>query len=272
MQFGICNEIFQGWKIDDAMAFAKQTGYDVIEIAPFTLGARVTDIPITERTRIRDLAKRIGIRISGLHWVLAQTEGLHLTHPDAKTRERTAAYFCDLVRCCSDLGGNTIVVGSPKQRNVMDGVNHEQAIVWAGQTFRPALALASTLGVTLCFEPLAPSETNFINTAAEAIRFTHLFAHPQLKIILDVKAMSSESAPIPQIIRDSSPHFAYFHANDRNLKGPGFGDVDFVPIAAALRESGYDGVVSVEVFNFDEGPEVIARKSLEYLRASFRRH
>ena len=147
MQFGICNEIFQGWKIDDAMAFAKQTGYDVIEIAPFTLGARVTDIPITERTRIRDLAKRIGIRISGLHWVLAQTEGLHLTHPDAKTRERTAAYFCDLVRCCSDLGGNTIVVGSPKQRNVMDGVNHEQAIVWAGQTFRPALALASTLGV-----------------------------------------------------------------------------------------------------------------------------
>jgi sugar phosphate isomerase/epimerase len=81
--------------------------------------------------------------------------------------------------------------------------------------------------------------------------------------------MCSEAKSIPQIIRESWPHFAYFHANDRNLKGPGFGDVDFKPIAAALREVGYDGVVSVEVFKFEEGAEVIATKSIEYLRRTF---
>ena len=81
--------------------------------------------------------------------------------------------------------------------------------------------------------------------------------------------MCAEPKPIPQIIRDSWPHFAYFHANDKNLKGPGFGNVDFKPIAAALKEVGYDGCVSVEVFNFDEGPEVIATKSLEYLKRVF---
>jgi sugar phosphate isomerase/epimerase len=83
--------------------------------------------------------------------------------------------------------------------------------------------------------------------------------------------MCSEAKPIPQIIRESWPRFAHFHANDKNLKGPGFGDVDFQPIAAALKEVGYDGFVSVEVFNFDEGPELIASKSLEYLRAVFGR-
>ena len=62
---------------------------------------------------------------------------------------------------------------------------------------------------------------------------------------------------------------AYFHANDRNLKGPGFGDVDFTPIAGALRAAGYDGVVSVEVFKFEEGPEAIATRSLEYLKKVF---
>jgi sugar phosphate isomerase/epimerase len=81
--------------------------------------------------------------------------------------------------------------------------------------------------------------------------------------------MSSESKPIPQIIRDSWPHFAYFHANDKNLKGPGFGEVDFQPIGKALREVGYDGYVSVEVFKFEEGPQVIAEKSLATLRAAF---
>lgn len=266
MKFGICNEIFQGWKIEDTLAFAAKTGYDAVEIAPFTLAKYVTDIPPSERQRIRDLARRAGIAISGIHWVLVQAEGMYLTHPDAGVRQKTAKYFCDLVDCCADLGGKVIVVGSPKQRNLMEGVTHEQAWDWATAVFREPVMRAEQREVTICFEPLAPVETNFINTAAEAIRFVQQLHTPHFKIILDVKAMSSESKPIPQIIRESWPHFAYFHANDKNLKGPGFGDVDFKPIFAALKEVGYKGYVSVEVFNFEEGPEVIATKSLEYMR------
>lgn len=271
MQFGICNEIFQNWKLEDAMRFAAQAGYNAIEIAPFTLAKRVTDISAAQRTEIRDMAVRAGIEISGIHWVLAQTEGLHLSHPDDSVRQRTSDYFCALVDFCADIGGKTIVLGSPKQRNVEEGVRPDQAWLWARQTLRNPVARAEKHKVTICFEPLAPSETNFINTAAEAIRFVSENPSPFFKIILDVKAMSSEAKSIPAIIRESWPHFAYFHANDRNLKGPGFGDVDFVPIAAALREVGYHGVVSVEVFNFEEGPEAIATRSLEYLRKSFRR-
>jgi sugar phosphate isomerase/epimerase len=128
---------------------------------------------------------------------------------------------------------------------------------------------AEERGVTICLEPLAPEETNFINTAADAIRFVKEHRSPNFKIILDVKATCSESKPIPQVIRESWPHFAHFHANDKNLKGPGFGDVDFKPIAAALKEVNYDGFVSVEVFKFDEGPEIIAGKSIEYLKRVF---
>jgi len=108
-----------------------------------------------------------------------------------------------------------------------------------------------------------------VNTAAEGRRFAAQFASKAMSIILDVKAMSSEGTPIPQIIRESAGMFEYFHANDPNLKGPGFGDMDFAPIAAALRDAGYDGTVSVEVFNFDEGPEAIATRSREYLRKTF---
>jgi sugar phosphate isomerase/epimerase len=151
----------------------------------------------------------------------------------------------------------------------MADVSSEQAREWACGTFRDAVAVAEQRGVTICFEPLAPAETNFINTAAEALEFVQRLPSPAFKIILDVKAMCSEQKPIPQIIRESRPHFAHFHANDKNLKGPGFGNVDFRPIAASLNEVGYDGFVSVEVFNFDEGAETIAAKSLEYLRTVF---
>jgi len=269
MQFGICNEIFKDWKLDDAMAFARKAGYDAIEVAPFTIANYVTEISAAARQKIRDDAARIGITISGVHWVLVQAEGMYVNHPDLAVRTRTAQYFRDLVDFCADLGGKIIVVGSPKQRNVMEGVTPGQAWEWATNTFRAAVKHAEQRGVTICFEPLAPAETNFINTAAEAIRFVQQLASPSFKIILDVKAMCSESKPIPQIIRASWPHFAYFHANDRNLKGPGFGDVDFKPIAAALREVGYDGVVSVEVFKFEEGPEAIATRSIAYLKRVF---
>ncbi|MBN2507103.1 MAG: sugar phosphate isomerase/epimerase [Verrucomicrobia bacterium] len=272
MQFAICNEIFKDWPLERAMTFARQTGYDAIEIAPFTLAPYVTHIPAEERFRIRDGARRLGMAISGIHWVLAQAEGMYLNHPDPATRQRTARYCCDLVDFCADLGGRIIVVGSPKQRNRLEDVTGEQAWDWARETFTPAVRRAQDRGVTICLEPLAPVETNFINTAEEAIRFVTTFAAPSFKIILDVKAMCSESKPIPQIIRESWPHFAYFHANDANLKGPGFGAVDFHPIAAALRDVGYDGTVSVEVFNFEEGPEVIAQRSLAYLRQCFGAH
>lgn len=269
MKFGICNEIFKGWSLDDTFAYAVKAGYDAVEIAPFTIAGNVNEISAGERSRIRDAARRAGVGISGLHWVLVQAEGKYLTHPDASVRAETARYFVDLVDCSADLGGTRIIVGSPKQRNIMDGVTGEQAWTWATDVFRDPVKRAEDRGVVICFEPLAPVETNFVNTAEDARRFAGQFHSPAMSIILDVKAMSAESKPVPQIIRESAGKFAYFHANDVNLKGPGFGEVDFRPIAAALRETGYDGMVSVEVFNFDEGPEIIATKSRDYLRQVF---
>jgi sugar phosphate isomerase/epimerase len=269
VKFAICNEIFQDWSLEDTFAFIGKTGYDAVEIAPFTIAKDVTQIPPQRRSEIKAIAKSNRIAISGIHWVLVQTEGLHLTHPDPQVRARTAKYFCDLVDFCGDLGGETIVVGSPKQRNLEPGVEFAQGWEWATAVFRDAVMRAEQRGITICFESLAPSETNFINTAAQAIEFVQQLHTPHFKIILDVKAMCSESKPIPQIIRESWPNFAYFHANDRNLKGPGFGDVDFKPIAATLKEVGYMGYVSVEVFKFDEGPQVIAARSLENLRRDF---
>ena len=269
MKFAICNEIYQGLKLEDTLAHAARLGYAGVEIAPFTLANSVNDLSAAERQRVRELAARTGIKIVGLHWLLVKPEGLYLNHTDAGIRERTAKYFVDLVDCCADFGGTIMVVGSPKQRNVLEGVSHQQAWDWTTATFRDAVKRAEDRGVTICLEPLSPAETNFINTAAEAIEFVKPFNSPAFQIIIDVKAMGSEAKPIPQIIRESWPHFAHFHANDKNLKGPGFGDVDFTPIAATLHEVGYRGYVSVEVFKFEEGPEVIAGKSIEYLSRVF---
>lgn len=269
MPFAICNEIYEGWSLADACAHAAAAGYDAIELAPFTLAPLITDLTPADRSGILKTVRDAGLAVAGLHWLLARTEGFHLTHPETGIRQRTADYLVALVEACADLQGRILVFGSPKQRSLQPGVHPDEAWLWATEAFRPAVRRAEDLGVTLCMEPLAPAETDFINTAAEARRFAAQFGSPAMKIILDVKAMSSEGRPIPDIIRESAGAFAHFHANDPNLRGPGFGETDFRPIAAALREVDYRGYVSVEVFRFEEGPDVIARGSRENLRAAF---
>ena len=59
---------------------------------------------------------------------------------------------------------------------------------------------------------------------------------------------------------------AEYERPKRDRQGTGADDVDFKPIFGALEEVGYDGFVSVEVFDFEEGPEIIARESLRYMR------
>jgi sugar phosphate isomerase/epimerase len=55
------------------------------------------------------------------------------------------------------------------------------------------------------------------------------------------------------------------------MKGPGFGDMDFVPIFRALDDAGYTKWISVEVFDYTPDPETIASRSIEYMNASLDR-
>ena len=262
----MCNEFCQGWAIEDAFKLAAEIGYDGVEIAPFTLANSVVQIPPARREEIRKAAELAKVEIVGLHWLLVKPEGLYINHPDEKIREATCNYFLELIKFCADLGGKIMVIGSPKQRNVYAGLTKPKALAYLKATFQRCAALAQEKGVTLCLEPLGRADTDLINTHDEAIELIKQVDNPNFRLILDVKAMCDESCPIPDIIRDAKPYLAHVHANDANLRGPGFGDTDFIPIFAALKKIGYNGYVSVEVFDFKPDPETIAAKSYEYLK------
>jgi sugar phosphate isomerase/epimerase len=140
------------------------------------------------------------------------------------------------------------------------------AMGYAEETFALALPQIAECGVRLCLEPLANTETDFINTCQEAIELLDRIRHPNFVLHLDVKAMVSEGLPVPELIVRYAQRAGHFHANDSNRRGPGFGDIDFVPVLKALKDARYGGWVSVEVFDFTPDPETIARESIGYLR------
>jgi sugar phosphate isomerase/epimerase len=266
MKFAICNETFQDWPFEKAFRFAADLGYTGLEIAPFTIHTSAYEISPARRAEVRKQADEAGLEIIGLHWLLAKTTGYHLTTPDDAVRRKTADYLGELARLCRDLGGHVMVLGSPQQRNLLPGVTHEQAMELAADCLRRAMPTIEDCGVTLAVEPLGPMDGNFLLTAQKGVELCELVGSPHCRLHLDCKAMSSEARPIPQLLRENRQLLQHFHANDPNLRGPGMGELDFVPIFKALAEIDYRGWVSVEVFDYSPGVEALARESIEYMR------
>jgi len=269
MKFAICNETYQNWELPRLCEHVAGCGYHGLELAPFTLKDDPRELTEEEAEAIGETVRAAGLEVVGLHWLLVKPAGMHITTPDDAVRRDTAAFARHLVRLCAAMGGTIMVWGSPKQRTLPEGVKYQDGFNRAVEVLRSVAETAGPLGVTIAMEPLTPKETNFLTTAAETVNLIHAVDHPACRLHLDVKAMSSEAATIPQVIAANKKYTAHFHANDPNMRGPGFGEVEFVPIAKALKASGYDGYVSVEVFDYTPDPQTIASKSIEYLKKTF---
>ncbi len=266
MRFAICNEHWGNAPFEKICEDAAECGYQGLELAPFTLKNDPRELTLADATRLFRIANSFGLEIIGLHWLLTKPAWLHITNPDPLLRTETAKFAQHLARFCGALGGKVMVWGSPKARNVLPEWDLEEATKRAVDVVRTVAVIADQNGATLAMEPLGRKDSNWLNTAAEGIAFCKAVDHPACKLHLDVKAMSDEDKPIPDIIRDSREWFVHFHTNDPNLLGPGMGDVKYEPIIAALREVEYDGWLSTEVFDYSLGPRMIAERSIAYLK------
>lgn len=274
MKFAMCNEFCVNWAVEDVFKLARDTGYDGVEIAPFTLADSVLEVSGVRREAIRKAAEQTGVEIIGLHWLLVKPEGLYVTSPDAELRRRTRDYFAALIHFCADLGGDRLVIGSPKNRNLLPGVTYQMAWNWSVETFKSLMDTAEERQVKLCLEPLDVTECTFINSVAEGVQMCREIGHPNFRVHLDVKAMCGEGKgePLADIIHGARGYAGHFHVNDANRNGPGWGNTDYAPIVKAVRDIGYDDYASVEVFDFRYKPEEIATRSLAFLKDAWAKY
>ncbi|NSW55135.1 MAG: sugar phosphate isomerase/epimerase [Armatimonadetes bacterium] len=256
MKFAICNEIFwtedkSKWTLRRQFEAARSMGFSGIEISPFTLNFDARQITDEQKREIVDCAGEFGVAVAGIHWLLSHTEGYHVTSPDPEVRERTALYMEDLVRLGIEIGGSMMVVGSPLQRAVKDGVSYAQAWEWFRDCMKRCGEVALDADFKVCIEPLAvATQNNFIYKADEARKMAREINLPTVGVILDTYSGSQEEADLPQEIRNTADLLYHYHCNDLNKRAPGWGDTDFVPIMKALLDIDYQRYCSIEVFDF----------------------
>src|SRR5207253_2907731 len=85
----ICNEVYEKRPLREVADSVRRIGYDGIEIAPFTLAEKPSDISGAQRREYRDTIESAGLGFVGLHWLMVSPKGLHVTTPDRELRARS---------------------------------------------------------------------------------------------------------------------------------------------------------------------------------------
>jgi sugar phosphate isomerase/epimerase len=275
MKFATCNEPWRNTPIEEVFPIAARIGFDGVEVAPFTIAEHVDEIPRERRRAIVRAAADAGVSIVGLHWLFVSPKGLHLTTPDESVRRTTADYLKSLINFCGDLGGTVMILGSPNQRSITPPTTFEEGWKRTRDVLASVTGTCAERNVTVCFEALSPKETNFINTVEQAARLADEIGHPNIDIMLDVKAISSMPDGIEGTIRRFGKRAKHFHANHPCGKGvgmplaPGDGDpLDFKPILKTLAATGFDRWVSVEPFDYLPDPTTVAETAYKTLKAA----
>jgi D-psicose/D-tagatose/L-ribulose 3-epimerase len=116
---------------------------------------------------------------------------------------------------------------------------------------------AQRQGVTIALEPLNRFETDFINTADQALRMVNDVGSPNLVVHLDTFHMNIEEKDQPKAIRKVGKLLGHVHACGSDRGTPGNDHIDWPGIVKALKSIKYDGDVVIESFTTDV--KVIAR-------------
>lgn len=161
-----------------------------------------------------------------------------------------------LSKLCRDLGGKTLTYGGGRQR---DKLSQEEAFIESEAFFHDLIPRIEDHGTVFCFEPLAPTDSDFINSVYDSIRLVESVNHPSLRVQLDAKALVATGELTKEVFEAAAPYLVHVHVNEPDLGILGTsGTIDHQEMARLLTDIRYTGYVSIEQKMIGEDDPLIA--------------
>lgn len=230
----------------------RTAGVAGIEVAPTMIWPDINSVTTAELAQVRSMYADHGLAVIAM-------QALLYGRPDVTLFGDETVFLEHLETVCrigGGLGAHALVFGSPKNR--LRGVLSEtDAMDRAVEVFQRAGARASEHGTAIVIEP-NPEDygADFITTASDATTLVRRVDHPGVRLHLDTACLRLAGTDLVTAVHNGADVLAHFHVSEPGLAPvPGDGLTDHSAAAAALRDVGYDGYVSVEMRRGDS-PEV----------------
>jgi len=217
----------------------KSFGYDAAEIA-------VEDMSERNVARIE-----AAFRDNGLDCVLCGvfTPDRCIMSESARVRRNGLDYFRKLIDLACRLGASP-VVGPAYSVGIypefLDRKKRGAAWKRCQDSLRLAGAYASDRNVQIAIEPLNRYESNFLNTADEALKLVNAVHSPAVGVHLDIYHMNIEEKSLPAAIEKVNKKLFHLHVPEHDRGTPGTGHTDWNAVAASVKRVGFNGYAVIE--------------------------
>ena len=218
----------------------KRTGYEGVEI-PIFEGAPA------QYAELRRRLENLGLELTGISVI----PSLDVNPIGASPEQRAGGlkHMEWILECCAALGAK--IVGGPLHSTIGhfsgDGPTadeHKRAVDF----HRAAGEIARKHGVTIALEAINRFECYFVNTMTDLAAHLSAVKHPNVKGMYDTFHANIEEKDPIAAISAIWPHLCHVHISENDRGTPGEGHIDFAPVFAALKHSGYDGWLTIEAF------------------------
>jgi sugar phosphate isomerase/epimerase len=155
-------------------------------------------------------------------------------------------YVDTVMRRCQEAGVKIIVLGSGNSRKLPPGYDSVKASLEFIGIVRKMAEVAKKYDRIIAIENLNSTETNFVLTLAEALKYVKAVDHPNFRLTADIYHMLMENEP-GIVIEQAKGYLVHAHIAEKIERAyPGKRGEDFKPYFAAMNKIGYQGAVTME--------------------------
>jgi protein FrlC len=251
------------WTLEEAIRITAGLGFEGLELAACRPHGWPWDLNQARRSEIRRLATNSGLAFSGICPVQVNH---NIASPFQEEREATISYLIECLHLASDLDCPTIVCGGGWS---VEPHTREEAWEWTVDGLSKIAKEAEHLGVVMALENINSRRADVVVTSFDITEMVENVGSHALKPMIDLYHLYLEGENPLEVINRLGSNLAYVHFLDaikknRSRVPPGMGEMPLQEILLGLRDVGYDGWLSVEIWGDD--PVAIGSQSVRFFK------
>ncbi|MDR3623017.1 MAG: sugar phosphate isomerase/epimerase [Paludisphaera borealis] len=250
-------------------------GYEGLELladVPHAWPAGLLEGP---KRAIRETMARTGLQFSNVNAFMMNAVNDHrqpywhpsFIEPDPNYRRVRIDHTRRALELCAELGAPHITTepGGP----IAPGQTRQKALDLFVEVLKPLAEHAEKVGVLLLIEP---EPDLLLERTDQYVELADRVNSPALGLNFDVGHAYCMSEDLPKAIAALAPYTRHYHLEDiaatrvHHHLPPGDGAIDFAEVIAAIRKTGYDGWLTVELYPSQEKPDEAARQAYNVLK------